>query len=170
MKSSTCCWSNATKPKHTYIEKTVILSVLTNKQQWEMVDFKNRIFYFYCDEEPYTTILRLLLLGHLLFRIESLKFTFLFQLVYFTIYFWLYLTNISLLKISKMKFSTAEDKRAHILDPQSNVWSVIREIIETNNQEDAFYICNISDIVRKQKMWAAKLPRVQPHYGWFALM
>lgn len=64
-----------------------------------------------------------------------------------------------------MKISAAEDKRVHIIDSQSSVWSVIREIVETNNQEDAFYICDIGDIVFKHKTWTAKLPRVEPHYG-----
>lgn len=64
-----------------------------------------------------------------------------------------------------MKFSMAEDKRVHILDSQSNVWSVIREIVANNNQEDAFYICDIGEIVHQHKTWTAKLPRVQPHYG-----
>lgn len=57
------------------------------------------------------------------------------------------------------------EKRVHILDTQSNVWSVIRQVIDTNNQEEAFYVCDIGDIVRKHKIWTAKLPRVQPHYG-----
>lgn len=64
-----------------------------------------------------------------------------------------------------MKINTAEDSRIHILDSHSNVWSVIREIVDTNNQEDAFYICDIGDIVYKHKIWTAKLPRVKPHYG-----
>lgn len=64
-----------------------------------------------------------------------------------------------------MKITATEDQRIHIMDSQSNVWSVIREIVDTNNQEDAFYICDIGDIIRKHKMWTAKLPRVQPHYG-----
>lgn len=64
-----------------------------------------------------------------------------------------------------MKITTVEEKRVHILNSQSNVWSVIREIAENNNQEDAFYICDIGDVVQKHKIWMAKLPRVQPHYG-----
>lgn len=57
------------------------------------------------------------------------------------------------------------DERVHILDSQSNVWSLIRDIAGTNNQEDAFYVCDIGDIVRKHKIWKAKLPRVEPHYA-----
>jgi hypothetical protein len=32
-------------------------------------------------------------------------------------------------------------------------------------QEEAFYVCDIGDIVRKHKEWKLKLPRVEPHYG-----
>ncbi|KAJ8923913.1 hypothetical protein NQ315_006689 [Exocentrus adspersus] len=63
-----------------------------------------------------------------------------------------------------MKIVNAEE-RVHILDSQSNVWSVIREIAYTNNQEEAFYVCDIGDIVRKHKMWKARLPRVEPYYA-----
>lgn len=66
-----------------------------------------------------------------------------------------------------MKIGTTEDKRIHIIDSQTNVWSIIREIVETNNQEDAFYVCDIGDIVHKHTTWTAKLPRVQPHYGMY---
>jgi hypothetical protein len=32
-------------------------------------------------------------------------------------------------------------------------------------QEEAFYVCDIGDIVRKHKEWKLKMPRVEPHYG-----
>ncbi|KAJ8933450.1 hypothetical protein NQ314_014007 [Rhamnusium bicolor] len=63
-----------------------------------------------------------------------------------------------------MKIINSEE-RVHILDSQSSVWSVINNIANTNNQEDAFYVCDIGDIVRKHKIWKAKLPRVEPHYA-----
>lgn len=63
-----------------------------------------------------------------------------------------------------MKIINSEE-RVHILDSQSNVWSVIRDIAYNTNQEEAFYVCDIGDIVRKHKIWKAKLPRVEPHYG-----
>ncbi|KAJ8978811.1 hypothetical protein NQ317_018901 [Molorchus minor] len=62
-----------------------------------------------------------------------------------------------------MKIINSE--RLHIMDNQSSVWSLIRDIATTNNQEDAFYVCDIGDIVRKHKIWKAKLPRVEPHYA-----
>ncbi|XP_074035724.1 ornithine decarboxylase [Leptinotarsa decemlineata] len=63
-----------------------------------------------------------------------------------------------------MRISNEED-RVHILDDKSNVLSVIRNIVANNNQEEAFYVCDVGDIVRKHKIWSAKLPRVQPHYA-----
>lgn len=59
------------------------------------------------------------------------------------------------------------DERVHVLDAQSNVWSVIRDIAESGAQEDAFYVCDIGDIVRKHKIWRATLPRVKPYYGMY---
>lgn len=32
-------------------------------------------------------------------------------------------------------------------------------------QEEAFYVCDIGDIIRKHKEWKSKLPRVVPFYG-----
>jgi len=57
------------------------------------------------------------------------------------------------------------DQRVHILNNQSNVWSVIREIVNTGLQDEAFYICDIGEIVRQHKTWKALLPRVEPHYA-----
>ncbi|XP_072387904.1 ornithine decarboxylase 1-like [Diabrotica undecimpunctata] len=63
-----------------------------------------------------------------------------------------------------MKIPSVEE-RIHVLDDQSNVWTVIREIVSNNNQEDAFYVLNVGDIVRKHQEWCEKLPRVTPHYA-----
>ena len=32
-------------------------------------------------------------------------------------------------------------------------------------QEEAFYVCDIGDIVHKHREWKLKMPRVEPHYG-----
>ena len=37
-------------------------------------------------------------------------------------------------------------------------------------QEEAFYVCDIGDIVRKHKEWKMKLPRVEPFYGKYMLL
>lgn len=57
------------------------------------------------------------------------------------------------------------DEQVHVLKGHSDVWSVIREIAYSGNQEDAFYVCDIGDIVRKHKIWKSSLPRVKPYYG-----
>lgn len=31
--------------------------------------------------------------------------------------------------------------------------------------EEALYICNLSDILNKHKIWKESMPRVIPHYG-----
>lgn len=35
-------------------------------------------------------------------------------------------------------------------------------------KEDAFYIVNLGDVVKKHQIWREKLPRVEPFYGTFA--
>lgn len=42
---------------------------------------------------------------------------------------------------------------------------IIKSIIDKNNQEDAFYILDIEDIIKQHKKWFAMIPRVIPHYG-----
>nr|CAH7759398.1 unnamed protein product [Callosobruchus chinensis] len=63
-----------------------------------------------------------------------------------------------------MKLTNMEE-RIHILNGQSNTWSVIKDIVSTNNQEDAFYVCDVGDIIRKHKIWKTMLPRVEPFYA-----
>lgn len=45
---------------------------------------------------------------------------------------------------------------------------VMKQFI-TNGQEDAFFLCNVSDIVEKLKKWKHAMPRVKPFYGKFFL-
>lgn len=42
---------------------------------------------------------------------------------------------------------------------------LIKEIIRTKEQEDAFYILDVGDIVEKHRTWLSKIPRVEPHFG-----
>ncbi|CAH1976598.1 unnamed protein product [Acanthoscelides obtectus] len=63
-----------------------------------------------------------------------------------------------------MKLTNMEE-RIHILHGQSTTWSVIKDIVSSNNQEDAFYVCDVGDIIRKHKIWKAMLPRVEPFYA-----
>lgn len=64
----------------------------------------------------------------------------------------------------------SSDARVHLLNEQSDVWSIIREIVNKTNQEDAFYVMDVGEIVKKHNQWVSQLPRVTPHYGkqfWF---
>lgn len=63
-----------------------------------------------------------------------------------------------------MKITVPEDN-IHIVPRKSNVWATIREIVNTENREDAFYVCDVTDIISKDNIWKSKLPRVKPHYG-----
>ncbi|XP_071448968.1 ornithine decarboxylase-like [Hetaerina americana] len=58
-----------------------------------------------------------------------------------------------------------EEPRIHVLDPGTGVWNVIRSIADSGVQEDAFYVCDMDDIVKKFEVWKQKLPRVYPHYA-----
>lgn len=57
------------------------------------------------------------------------------------------------------------DERIHVLDNESNVMTVIKDIAMSGLQEEAFYVLDIGDIVRKHQIWREKLPRVEPYYG-----
>lgn len=46
-----------------------------------------------------------------------------------------------------------------------NDWESIEEIVENNNQQQAFYICNINDIIEKYKQWIKLMPKIKPFYG-----
>jgi len=57
------------------------------------------------------------------------------------------------------------DERVHVLDNNVDVMTVINGIVDGGNQEDAFYICDVGDIVRKHKIFKAAMPRVEPFYA-----
>lgn len=63
-----------------------------------------------------------------------------------------------------MKISNFDD-HVHILDDKTDVWSVIRNITDSGLQEEAFYVLNIGDIVKKYEEWVAYLPTVKPYYA-----
>ena len=67
-------------------------------------------------------------------------------------------------QIAVMKL-TAPEERVHIIDCHTDVWSVIQQITDSGTQEEAFYVCDIGDIIRKHKIWTSTMPRVEPHYG-----
>lgn len=57
------------------------------------------------------------------------------------------------------------DDQVHIIDSPTDTWSLIRKIANSEMQEDAFYVLDVGDVVRKHKIWKEKLPRVDPHYA-----
>lgn len=57
------------------------------------------------------------------------------------------------------------DERIHVLDSASNVMTVIKDIALSGLQEEAFYVLDIGDVVRKHQIWKEKMPRVSPYYG-----
>lgn len=63
-----------------------------------------------------------------------------------------------------MKIPSSE-ARIHLLSEQSDVWTIIREIVNNTNQEDAFYVMDVGEIVKKHNQWVSQLPRVTPHYA-----
>lgn len=60
------------------------------------------------------------------------------------------------------------DERIHVLDNEANVMTVIKDIAMSGLQEEAFYVLDVGDIVRKHQIWKEKLPRVEPYYGEFS--
>ncbi|CAG2058645.1 unnamed protein product, partial [Timema podura] len=57
------------------------------------------------------------------------------------------------------------DECIHIVDDGISLEKVLRSITEFGVQEDAFYVFDVGDIVRKYEIFTSKLPRVTPFYG-----
>lgn len=55
-----------------------------------------------------------------------------------------------------------------VFDNMDNI-DIIRTIINMENQEDAFYIVDIGDVIQKHYDWMKKMPRVVPHFGIYPL-
>ena len=53
----------------------------------------------------------------------------------------------------------------HVLGPKHSVADELRTVCHSTGQEDAFYLCDVDDIVRKMQLWSSMLPRVRPHYA-----
>lgn len=52
-----------------------------------------------------------------------------------------------------------------LFDQNPSIDDVIAETIAKNKNEEAFYVCDVNDILRKHKNWLMKLPRVRPFYA-----
>lgn len=56
----------------------------------------------------------------------------------------------------------------HVIDDPLNAIAEIRQkSISDDLDDDPFYICDISDIIRKHRIWQEQMPRVFPFYGEF---
>ena len=55
--------------------------------------------------------------------------------------------------------------KIHVLEPGKENWDVIRGVAHSGVQEEAFYVLDVGDIIRKHKEWKLKMPRVSPFYG-----
>lgn len=59
-----------------------------------------------------------------------------------------------------------EPTNFHIVDQPIDAIDVIRqkELIG-DVDDDAFYVCNVSDIIEKYRNWQKHMPRIIPFYG-----
>ena len=53
----------------------------------------------------------------------------------------------------------------HVLGPKHSAEDELRAVCRSTGQEDAFYLCDVDDIVHKMVQWHRLLPRVRPHYA-----
>ncbi|GAB1865464.1 Ornithine decarboxylase [Camponotus japonicus] len=61
--------------------------------------------------------------------------------------------------------STNNFNEIKIFDDAVDNMDIIKTIIDTENQENGFYIVDIGDVINKHREWITKIPRVVPHYA-----
>lgn len=52
-----------------------------------------------------------------------------------------------------------------VVDDKNDTFGLIKNLIESRGQEEAFYLLDVGDIINKHKTWLNKMPRVEPHFG-----
>lgn len=60
-----------------------------------------------------------------------------------------------------MKFTVLEK----LFNQNPSLDDIIRDTISKKKNEDAFFVCDVNDILRKHKNWILRLPRVRPFYA-----
>jgi hypothetical protein len=55
----------------------------------------------------------------------------------------------------------------NVSDDDASDMDIIKDIINTEKPEDAFYVADIGDIIKRHNEWINKMPKVIPHYGTF---
>lgn len=63
-----------------------------------------------------------------------------------------------------MKLQNPEDQ-IYVLESGNSADHVMKSILMSGMKEDAFYVLNVGDIVRKHEEWKMLLPRVDPYYA-----
>lgn len=58
-------------------------------------------------------------------------------------------------------------KEIKVIDDGVDDMDIIRDIIKIEKPEDAFYIADIGDVIKRHHEWISKMPKVIPHYGMF---
>lgn len=59
-----------------------------------------------------------------------------------------------------------ETSNFHVIEKPLDAIDVVRQKSFSNEvDEEPFYVCNISDIIRKHRLWKQRMPRVLPFYG-----
>ncbi|CAH1976614.1 unnamed protein product [Acanthoscelides obtectus] len=52
-----------------------------------------------------------------------------------------------------------------VTEPSVSVKDVIKKIVRSGYVEDAFYVCDVSDIVKKYNYWKRAMPRIETYYA-----
>ena len=58
-------------------------------------------------------------------------------------------------------------KDLRIFDDEMSNADIVKNIISSENQDDAFHILDVNDIVTKHTLWLSKIPQVIPYFGTF---
>ncbi|XP_014260200.1 ornithine decarboxylase 1-like [Cimex lectularius] len=52
-----------------------------------------------------------------------------------------------------------------VIQDGRNAWKIIEDITSSPNQEDAFFVMNLKDIVKQYEAWVNTLPNIKPYYA-----
>lgn len=57
------------------------------------------------------------------------------------------------------------DNRIQVLEDDTDVFSTVNNIVKNGQQKEGFYLCDVSEIVRKYSNWKKFFPRIPLFYG-----
>lgn len=58
-----------------------------------------------------------------------------------------------------------EEQRVRVMEGEWEPRGVIREIVDTGDQEEPFYVLDLGEVVARHRAWREMMPRVEPFYG-----